>query len=104
MSTADPSDVDPGVISTDLDNTAIQSFLDDAEFEARRAINQYDEWDSERKTQLEKYLAALRIRQVADKGISSASRETGASPTREVLFRRCASRSTGEIPAGRSRR
>ncbi len=78
MSTADPSDVDPGVISTDLDNTAIQSFLDDAEFEARRAINQYDEWDSERKTQLEKYLAALRIRQVAGKGISSASRETGS--------------------------
>lgn len=77
MSTATPSDVS-GVISTDLTNSEIQSFLDDAEFEAGEAIESYSGWSTERKTQLEKYLAALRIRQVNDKGISSASRETGS--------------------------
>lgn len=78
MSTATPSDVDPGVISTDLSNSEIQSYLDDAEFEAGQSIGDYNEWSTERKTQLEKYLAALRIRQVRDKGIHSGTRETGS--------------------------
>jgi len=78
MSTASPSDVDPGVISTDLTDSEIQGFLDDAAFEAGDAIGDYSAWSTDRKTQLEKYLAALRIRQVRDKGISSASRETGS--------------------------
>jgi len=77
MSTATPSDVS-GVISTDLTDSEIQSFLDDAEFEAGQAIGDYNEWDTDRKTQLEKYVAALRIRQMVDKGISSTSRETAS--------------------------
>ena len=78
MSTATPSDV-KGVIATDLTDSEIQSYLDDAEFEAQAAINDYDtERTTEQKTQLEKYLAALRIREIRDRSISSTSRETAS--------------------------
>lgn len=81
MATATPDDVDlenGGVIATDLTDAQIQSYIDDAAFEAGQAISDYDEWSTERKTQLEKYLAALKIRTLADKAISSTSRETAS--------------------------
>lgn len=81
MSTATPSDVSlesGGVIATDLTDAQIQSYIDDAEYEAKQAINDYTNWDAEDKTQLEKYLAALKIRLYADKGIKSTSRETAS--------------------------
>jgi len=78
MSTAEPSDVN-GVIATDLSDSDIQSYLDDSEFEAQQAITDYDTKLSEtEKTQLEKYLAALKIREWRDKAVSSASRETAS--------------------------
>jgi hypothetical protein len=78
MSTADPDDV-KGVIATDLTDPEIQSYLDDAEFEAKAAITDYDtDRTTEEKTQLEKYLAALRIREIRDKAINSTSRETAS--------------------------
>jgi len=81
MSTATPDDVTlegGGVIATDLTDAQIQSFLDDAEYEAGEAINGYADWDAEDKRQLEKYLAALRIREIADRSITSTSRETAS--------------------------
>lgn len=77
MSTATPSDV-RGVIATDLSDSDLQNYLDDAEFEASQAIADYSEWSTERKTQLEKYYAALLVRTLADKGIESTSRETAS--------------------------
>jgi len=83
MATAQPSDViledgSAGVIATDLSDAEVQGFIDDAAFEASQAINGYDGWSSEEKTQLEKYVAALKIRLFADKAISSTSRETAS--------------------------
>jgi hypothetical protein len=82
MSTAQPSDVDlesGGVIATDLTDTQIQSYIDDAAFEAEAAIDNYStDFTTEEKRQLEKYYAALLIRTLADKAISSTSRETAS--------------------------
>ena len=81
MATAQPSDVDlenGGVIETDLTDAQIQSFIDDAEYEAKQAITGYDGWNTEDKRQLEKYLAALKIREGPDRAIESTSRETAS--------------------------
>lgn len=83
MATAQPSDVilsdgSAGVIATDLSDPEVQGYIDDAAYEAGRAINDYDDWDAEDKRQLEKYVAATRIRELADKAISSTSRETAS--------------------------
>jgi len=76
MSTATPGDVD-GVINTSLSDSEVQSKLDDAEFEAEQAIDDYQNTlSTSEKRQLEKYLAALRIRSTKEKGITSESRET----------------------------
>lgn len=83
MATAQPSDVvlsdgSAGVIATDLSDAEVQGYIDDASYEANQAINDYSEWDSEDKRQLEKYYAALLIRTLADKAIDSTSRETAS--------------------------
>lgn len=81
MATAVPDDVTlegGGLIATDLTDAQIQSYIDDAAYEAGAVIADYEDWDAEDKRQLEKYLAALRIRQLADKAISSTSRETAS--------------------------
>lgn len=78
MSDATPDDV-RGVIATDLSDPEIQSYLDDAEYEAENAIADYNTaLSTEDRTQLEKYFAALKIRLYRDKPISSASRETAS--------------------------
>lgn len=78
MSTATPSDVN-AVIATDLSDSEIQAYLDDAEYEAQQAITDYQTaLTSEERTQLEKYYAALLIRTLRDKPISSGSRETAS--------------------------
>jgi hypothetical protein len=80
MSEASPSDVDlesGGIIATDLTDTQIQSFIDDAEFEAEQRISDYQNaLTTTEQKQLEKYLAALRIRLTADRSIESTGRET----------------------------
>lgn len=77
--TADDVDLENGgVIATDLTDTQIESYIDDAYYEAKEAINGYDDRDAEDKRQLEKYYAALLIRWYADKAISSTSRETAS--------------------------
>jgi len=81
MSTATPDDVDldgGGVIATDLTDAQIQSFIDDAEYEAKAVINGYQDWEDEDKRQREKYYAALLIRENADRAINSTSRETAS--------------------------
>jgi len=82
VATATPDDVDlanGGVIATDLTDPQIQSYIDDAEFEASQAIANYSTaLTTEEKRQLEKYLAALLIRTISDKAISSTSRETAS--------------------------
>lgn len=77
MSTATPSDV-RGVIATDLTDSEIQNYLDDAEYEAGEANTDYSNFDAEDKRQLEKYYAALLIRTLADKAVQSTSRETAS--------------------------
>jgi DNA polymerase III delta prime subunit len=78
MSTATPDDV-RGVIATDLTDSEIQAYLDDAEYDADNAITDYDTaLTSTDRTQLEKYYAALLIRQLRDKAIQSTSRETAS--------------------------
>ena len=78
MSTAQPSDV-RGVIATELSDPDIQNYLDDAEFEAEQAIDDYQNaLSNTEQTQLEKYVAALRIRQWVDRAIESTSRETAS--------------------------
>lgn len=83
MATANADDVrledgSAGVIATDLSDGEIEGYIDDAAFEASEAINDYDDRSDEFKTQLEKYLAALKIRLYADRAVSSASRETAS--------------------------
>jgi len=81
VATATPDDVDlegGGVIATDLTDVQIQSYIDDAAYEAAAVIADYEDWDAEDKRQLEKYLSALRIRTLSDKAISSTSRETAS--------------------------
>jgi len=81
VATAVPDDVDlegGGIIATDLTDAQIQSYIDDAAYEAGAVIADYADWDAEDKRQLEKYLAALRIRTLSDKAVSSTSRETAS--------------------------
>ena len=84
MATATADDVrledgNAGVIATDLSDAEIEGYLDDAEYEAQAAIANYDTaLSTEDKRQLEKYLAALLIRTISDKAISSTSRETAS--------------------------
>lgn len=75
IAVADPNDagVDDGL--TDAD---IESYLDDAAFEAGQALTDYADRDTDFKRQLEKYLAALKIRLYADRAVSDTSRETAS--------------------------
>jgi hypothetical protein len=85
MSTAQPDDV-RGVIDTSLDDSAIQAKLDDAEYEASNAIDDYNTaLSSEDRTQLEKYLAALLIRTSKEKGIQSQSGESRSLSYENVM-------------------
>jgi len=68
-----------GVIETDLNDSDIDNYINDAAFDSEQAIDNYQtSRTSEEKTQLEKYLASLYIRQTKDKAISSTSRETAS--------------------------
>lgn len=76
MPTATASDVE-GVIDTSLSTNEIDNYLDDAEFEASQAIDDYaTSQTTEEKRQLEKYLAAVLIRSTKEKGIQSQSGES----------------------------
>lgn len=75
--TASASDV-KNVIATDLADSEVNNYIDDAAYEADRAITDYTNKSTEDKTQLEKYYAALLIRTTRDKAVSSASRETAS--------------------------
>jgi len=79
MSTASPSDVH-GVIDTSLSDSDIQSYLDDATFEIGQAVDE-DLTDAHR-TQLEKYLAALKIVQSKDPALS----EMGVSGGQSLVY------------------
>jgi hypothetical protein len=73
MPTASVSDV-RGVIDTSLDDSEITNFLNDAEYEAKQEIGDYDTaYSTTDKKQLEKYLASLLIRTTKEKGLSSQS-------------------------------
>jgi len=73
MAAASPADV-RGVLDTSLDDSEIESFIDDAAFEAEQEITDYSsEFSAEDKSQLEKYLAALLIRSFKEKGVTSQS-------------------------------
>jgi len=81
VATATPDDVDldgGGIIATDLTDAQITSFIEDAAYQATQAISGYTDWDTEDKKQLEKYYAALLIRENADRAITSTSRETAS--------------------------
>jgi len=81
VATAVPDDVTlegGGIIATDLTDAQIQSYIDDAAYEAGAVIADYEDWDAEDKRQLEKYLAALKVRTISDKAVSSTSRETAS--------------------------
>jgi maltodextrin utilization protein YvdJ len=68
-----------GVINTELSDSEIDNYLNDAEFEAGQAIANYStDLNTEERTQLEKYLASLLIRTTKDRSISSTSRETAS--------------------------
>ena len=85
MSTAQPSDV-RGVIDTSLDDSAIQAKLDDAEYDASNAIDDYSTvLSTEDRTQLEKYYAALLIRTSKEKGIQSQSGESRSLSYENVM-------------------
>lgn len=67
MPEATPSDV-RAVMETDLDDARVSAYLEDAEFDARDAIDDYtQELDAEHRRQLEKYLAALYIVETEDR-------------------------------------
>lgn len=73
MPTASAPDVQ-GVIDTNLATGDINNFLTDAEFEASQAIDSYSTaLTTAEKTQLEKYLAALHIREWYERAISEDS-------------------------------
>jgi len=77
---ATASDVE-GVIDVDLTDstTSISGFIDDAAFEAEQNISDYqNSLSSEEKVQLEKYVAAMKIREWVDRAASSVSRETAS--------------------------
>lgn len=68
-----------GVIPTDLSDSKITGYLEDAAFEASQAIQDYTSTLSEtERAQLEKYYAALLVRTLRDKPVSSTSRETAS--------------------------
>jgi len=71
-------DNNAGVIATELSDSEIAGYLDDSAYEANAAISGYDDWDTEDKKQLEKYVAALKIRMFADRALNSTSRETAS--------------------------
>jgi len=73
IAVADPTNSDTNSGLTDAD---INSYIDDAAFQADQAIGGYEDWSTERKRQLEKYFASLLIRTLSDKAVSSTSRET----------------------------
>lgn len=75
IAVADPDDVG---VDDGLTDAAINSYLDDAAFEAGQALTDYDDRDTDFKRQLEKYLAALKIRLYADRAVSDTSRETAS--------------------------
>jgi len=71
MPTATVDDV-KGVIDTSLSDSEITNFLEDAEFEAEKEIQDYSNvLSTDERTQLEKYLASLFIRQFKEKGVTS---------------------------------
>jgi len=71
-------DGNAGVIATELSDKEIDGYLNDAAYEADNAISGYSTWDTEDKTQLEKYLGALKVRMFADRALNSTSRETAS--------------------------
>jgi len=71
-------DNNAGVIATELSDDEIDGYINDAAYEANAAISGYDTWDAEDKRQLEKYVAALKIRMFADRALNSTSRETAS--------------------------
>ena len=73
MPTAIVTDV-RGVIDSSLSDSEITNFLEDAEFEAGSEIEDYSNALSvDERTQLEKYLTSLFIRQFKEKGATSKS-------------------------------
>jgi len=95
--TATISDV-RNVIDTSLEDGEVTAFLEDAEFEADQAIDDYDTaLSGAERTQLEKYLAALLIRSTKEKGISSQS-----GPSRSQSYED--TWSVGELRAAVSKR
>jgi len=75
IAVADPSDAGVEEGLTDAD---INGYISDAAFEAGQAISGYADKSTEFKRQLEKYLAALKIRLYADRAVESTSRETAS--------------------------
>lgn len=76
MSTATPADV-KGVIPTDLSDSDIQNYLDDAQFDNEQA-NDVSGLSTTEITQIEKYLAALKIAQSKDRPIDQGSEESAS--------------------------
>lgn len=72
-STASPNDVQD-VIETDLSLSQIQAVLDDAVFDIDQAVS--ETLTTEHRTQLEKYLAALKIRQSKDRSFDEGEDES----------------------------
>lgn len=73
MPTADADDVE-GVIDTDLSQSEIDNYLEDAEFDAKQEINDYaNALSTDERTQLEKYLAALYIVTTKDRRAKQAA-------------------------------
>lgn len=75
--TATAADV-KNVISTDLSDSEVGNYLADAAYDADQAIADYTNRSTEDKTQLEKYLAALYIREYRDRAVDQAGRETAS--------------------------
>lgn len=73
---ATPSDVDPAIIATDLDDSEIQPHIDYAARKIARHVD-VDTLDGGHRTDLEAHYAALRIRTVSnDRAISQGSGES----------------------------
>lgn len=70
MSTATPSDV-KGVIETNLSDSDIQNYLDDASFDVDHHVD--ESLTTAHRTQLEKHLAALKIVQAKEPATESES-------------------------------
>lgn len=74
MAEATPSDV-RAVISTDLSDSEVLSYLDDAQF-ANEKSNDTGDMTTEHIRQIEKYLAAFLIRSVRDRALASGNKES----------------------------